>query len=79
MGDKLLPGIEDGKDVVGVLGADVAGLKEGLHLPEILALLQQRYRVVLTSKLQSHYQNKFTCFQIRVWKYRSLPPLQRLE
>ena len=61
MGDKLLPGIEDGKDVVGVLGADVAGLKEGLHLPEILALLQQRYRVVLTSAEMgenlSHFSN----------------------
>ena len=53
MGDKLLPGIEDGKDIVRILGADVTGLKEGFHLPEVLALLQQRYRVVFTSKLPS--------------------------
>ena len=39
MGDKLLPGIEDGKDIVRILGADVTGLKEGFHLPEVLALL----------------------------------------
>ena len=57
VGDKLHPGVEDGEHVVGVLVAGVPGggggegggpgLQEGLHLPQVLALLQQRDRVVL--------------------------------
>ena len=47
---KFLPGVKDGEDVVGVLGPDTAGLEEDLHLSEVLALLKQRYSVVLTSK-----------------------------
>ena len=39
MRHELLPGVQDGEDVVGVLGPDVAGLEEGLHLPKILTLL----------------------------------------
>ena len=41
MGDELHPGVEDGEHVVGVLVAGVPGLQEGLHLPQVLALLQQ--------------------------------------
>ena len=47
MGDELHPGVEDGEHVVGVLVAGVPGLQEGLHLPQVLALLQQRDGVVL--------------------------------
>ena len=47
---KFLPGVEDGEDVVCVLGSDTPGLEEDLHLSEVLALLQQRYRIVLTSE-----------------------------
>lgn len=45
MGDELLPGVEDGHDVVGVLVPESVvrlGLQKGLHLVEVLALLQQR-------------------------------------
>ena len=47
---KFLPGIEDGEDVVGVLGSNTSGLEEGLDFSEVLALLQQRYSIVLASK-----------------------------
>ena len=46
---KLYPAVEDGEYVVAVLGAAVARLQEHLHLPQVLALLQQRDRVVLAS------------------------------
>ena len=45
---ELHPAVQDGEDVVTVLGAAVARLQEHLHLPQVLALLQQRDRVVLT-------------------------------
>lgn len=50
VGDELLPGVENGHDVVGVLVLRAVvrlRLQEGLHLLQVLALLQQRYRIVL--------------------------------
>ena len=70
MGHKLLPGVEDGDDVVGVLVLEAVvglGLQKGLHLLKVLALLQQGDGVVLASGIRVISEEnlfRFTVLQV---------------
>ena len=58
MSHELLPGVQDGHDVVGVLVLEPIvrlGLEERLHLGQVLTLLQQRDGVVLTPERKKKY------------------------